>query len=115
MINGGISAGQVMSPDDDDEMKNLNELIKKNPIVPATKIANDVLQETGKRVNDLTIRRYRRALGYRHYHQTLKKSFTSTQKESKIFFSQHYMNSNITHWLFCDDKVFTLQSTGTID
>ncbi|CAF4919952.1 unnamed protein product, partial [Rotaria magnacalcarata] len=43
MINGGISAGQVMSPDDDDEMKNLNELIKKNPIVPATKIANDVL------------------------------------------------------------------------
>ncbi|CAF4787433.1 unnamed protein product, partial [Rotaria sp. Silwood2] len=42
-------------------------------------------EKTGKRVSARTIQRYRRELGYRPYHQQIKKSLTSTQDDEKIF------------------------------
>ena len=98
----------------DDEMKNLDKLIKKKPTAIATELANDIFQDTDKRVSDRTIRRYRRALGYRSYHQSVKKSLTPVQEQSKLLFSQHYMNSKVKKWLFCDETIFTMQRTGTI-
>jgi hypothetical protein len=59
-------------------------------------------------VSDRNIRRYR------PYHQLVKKSLTSAQKQLKLLFSQQYMNINVKKCLFCDEKVFTMQSTGTI-
>ena len=65
-------------------------------------------------MSDRTIRRYRRALEYRPHHQTIKKSLTLVQEKSKMFFSQRYLKSNIKKWLFCDEKLFTMQNTGTV-
>jgi hypothetical protein len=69
-------------------MKNLDKLIKKKSTATVTELANDVFQDTDKRVSDRTIRRYRRALGDQPYHQSVKKSLTSGQEQSKLLFSQ---------------------------
>ena len=94
MISRGKSTSRVMSLDGD-EMNKLDKLIKKKKkkkkrSATANELANDVFEDIGKHVSDGTIRRYRRALGYRPHHQTITKSFILVQEKSKVFFSQRY-------------------------
>ncbi|CAF1362278.1 unnamed protein product [Rotaria sp. Silwood1] len=96
------------------KLKKLDALIKRKPTATATVLANDISQVVHKRVSIWTVRRYRRALGYRPYNQIVKKSLTSAQQQSKLLFAQKYINTDIKNWLFTDEKIFTIQSTGTI-
>ena len=98
----------------DDEMKKIDELIKRKTTATAIDLANDILQDIYKRVSVHTIRRYRRALGYHSFHQSVKKSLTSAEQQSKLLFVQKYMNTNIKNLLFTDEKICTIKSTGTI-
>lgn len=75
---------------DNDETKKLDKFITKKPTATSNALANDVLEETGKRVSGRTIRRYRRALGYRLHHQKIKKLLIPVQEESNIFFTTLY-------------------------
>jgi hypothetical protein len=95
-------------------MKKLDELIKRKPTATAIVLANEISQDIHKRVSVRTVRRYRRALGYRPCHQVVKKSLTSVQQQSKLSFAQKHINTNIKKWLFTDEKIFTIKSTGTI-
>ncbi|CAF1113481.1 unnamed protein product [Rotaria sp. Silwood1] len=89
-------------------------MIKRKPTATATALANEIFENTGKRVSARTIQRYRRELVYRHYHQKIKKSLTSIQEETKTAFAQLHANDNIKKWLFCDEKIFTMSDVGTI-
>ncbi|CAF1303159.1 unnamed protein product [Rotaria sordida] len=89
-------------------------MIKRKPTATATALANEIFENTGKCVSARTIQRYRRELGYRPYHQKIKKSLTSTQEETKTAFAQLHANDNIKKWLFCDEKIFTMNDVGTI-
>ena len=87
-ISGGKSTGRPTSLNDD-EMKKLDELIKRKPTATGIVLANDISQLIHKRISVRTVQRYRRELGYRPYKQVVKKSLTSAQQQSKLLFSQN--------------------------
>jgi transposase len=112
-LNDGKSTGRPTCLNNE-EMKKLDELIKRKPTATGIVLANDISQLIHKRISVRTVQRYRRELGYRPYQQVVKKSLTSAQQQSKLLFSQKYINTNIKKWLFTDEKIFIIQNTGTI-
>jgi len=112
-VNGGKSTGRPKCLNNE-EMEKLDELITNNPTATGIVLENDVSQVIHKRVSVRTVQKYRRDLGYRPYQQVVKKSLTLAQQQSKLFFSQKYINTNIKKWSFTDEKIFTIQNTGTI-
>lgn len=112
-LNDGKSTGRPPCLHNE-EMKKLDELIKRKPTATGIILANDISQLIHKRISVRTVQRYRRELGYRPYQQVVKKSLTSAQQQSKLLFSQKYINTNIKKWLFTDEKIFMIQNTGTI-
>jgi transposase len=112
-LNDGKSTGRPTCLNNE-EMKKLDELIKRKPTATGIVLANDISQLIHKRISVRTVQRYRRELGYRPYQQVVKKSLTSAQQQSKLLFSQKYINTNIEKWLFTDEKIFIIQNTGTI-
>jgi transposase len=112
-IAGGKSSGRPHSLSNV-EKQQLDKIIRRKPTATATTLANEIFEKTGKRISARTIDRYRRELGYRPYHQRIKKSLTSTQEQTKTLFTQTYANDNIKRWLFSDEKIFTMNDVGTI-
>ncbi|CAF1275737.1 unnamed protein product [Rotaria magnacalcarata] len=112
-ISGGKSTGRPKSLNGN-EIKKLDDLSKRKPTATATVLENDISQVVNKLVSIWTIRRYRRALGYRPYKQVVKTSLTPAQQQSKLLFAQIYINTDIKNWLFTDENMFTIKSAGTI-
>ncbi|CAF1389660.1 unnamed protein product [Adineta ricciae] len=71
-VNGGKSTGRSTCLNNE-EMKKLDELIRKKPTATAIVLASDILQVMHKRVSVRTVQKYRRDLGYRPYQQVVKK------------------------------------------
>ena len=112
-VNGGKSTGRPKCLNNE-EMEKLDELITNNPTATGIVLANDVSQVIHKRVSVGTVQKYRRDLGDHPYQQIVKKSLTLAQQQSKLFFSQKYINTNIKKWSFTHEEIFTIQDTGTI-
>jgi transposase len=93
-LNDGKSTGRSTCLNNE-EMKKLDELIKRKPTATGIVLANDISQLIHKRISVRTVQRYRRELGYHPYQQVFKKSLTSAQQQVKLLFSQKYLNTNI--------------------
>ena len=87
-----------------DEVKDaVDKRIKKRRTATSAELANEVMDKTGRRVSERTIRRVRRELTYHPVHASVKPSLTDAHKAARLAWCREHRRDSFKSVVFMDE------------
>jgi transposase len=92
----------------------LEKIVKKKPTATSKELTAALAGRTGRRVSERTVRRARRALGYRPVHASRKPALKPEHAKKRLSFCHKHTRDGLKHMVFMDEMGIDLDQQKKI-